>query len=669
MKNLKKYTLSFLMIMLLFTIVSCGFNFKGHTLVDGTVGVEYKQSIDYVTGTENEVEYSLKENSLLPQGLKLEDGSIVGIPEEAVKDFDFTVIAKVGKTKKEATFKINIHRGKIAFEDATVDIIVGKENSGTINIAKGAVNIKYEIIEGSENLFEGLSIREDGQIVGIYDRTRTSRPIKIKATAKDADEAIANIQIRAINPYLTYKGGVLADARVGLNYAASVATIEEKSVQATYKLHPESKLPVGLELKNDGTIVGIPTIVGPGETFKVIVSASDYSDSIAEFKIDVILNHVSSANSKIINFGKENSVVELTAAFDGEFYVNQNGIIGNAAALNNNAIKYTLMPGSKLPEGLVMYENGAIIGFTNDRNVHTFSVKASAEGCEDVIREFRIVVQGSKIKFESQNILMTRGENTNISIATATTGDNSVITYSMTEDAKKQLLDTWGLTLSEDGIITGIPKKSVKSMNFAVTVSAEGYSSTTASIFVNIQEPLTQANRFEAEYTSLIGKNGTGYSGAPTEENMITYDASAGNGHFVNYLHNDTITLEFIIWAETATSNAKLYVSLGSELGNITLNPNSFGIYVYDSADINTGNKTKIDYSPITVTGGNQVYNGFYKLSIGNISLVEGYNTIQLCVHSNTLKNGSTGGPGIDYIEIETSTKLMWHPSLYNLNK
>ena len=149
----------------------------------------------------------------------------------------------------------------------------------------------------------------------------------------------------------------------------------------------------------------------------------------------------------------------------------------------------------------------------------------------------------------------------------------------MSDEHRNVLSEKWGLFFSEEGILTGVPKLATKSMNFAVTAEAEGFTSTTVSFYINIKEPLTETNRFEAEYISLIGKHGTGYSGAPTEESMISYDTRAGNNYFVNYLHNDTVTLEFVIWAESATTDASLSISLGSELGNITLTPNSFGVY------------------------------------------------------------------------------------------
>ncbi|MGI6787392.1 MAG: putative Ig domain-containing protein [Acholeplasmataceae bacterium] len=669
MNKLKKIFIFLVTTGLFFLLAGCSnFSYAGEQLKNGVVGVEYNETIDYASGTDNEITYTLKENSTLPKGLQIESGSVVGIPEEAVTNHEFVVVASAGKSKKEAKFKITINRGQIVFNDAIVDIIIGKENSGTVNIATGAKNIKYEIIEGEDNLFDGISIAEDGTILGVYDRVRTSRVIVIKASADDVESATAQIQIRAIYEYLDYSDTTLVDARVGLNYAASVALIKNEGVVATYSLIEGSKLPEGLTLNQDGTITGIPTEVGPAVPFKVMASAPNFSNTIAEFKIDVILNHVSVAQSKIINFGKESEPTTLSAAYDGQFYVNQRGVQGGAFALNNNALKFTLVEGEgELPPGLVLYENGAIIGLPTVRGNYEFSVKASATGTTDVVRKFIIKVQGTRIRYDSQTLLLTRGEPVNINIGTADAGAGTVITYTMAEADKESLLNNWGLSVSEAGVLTGTPTKSHKIMNFQVTANAEGFTSTTAAIFVRIQEPLTEAKKFEAEYINLIGKSGTGYSGAPTEEAMITGEPIASNGYFINYLHNHDITLEFVIWSDQAVSDAVLYVGLGSELGNITLRPNEIGIYTYDSDNIKTGKKTQIQYTPFTVEGGNGNYPSFNRYKIGNISLVEGYNVIQIVIHPNTYKQGATGGPGLDFIEIETSATLKWHPCLYNI--
>ena len=262
------------------------------------------------------------------------------------------------------------------------------------------------------------------------------------------------------------------------------------------------------------------------------------------------------------------------------------------------------------------------------------------------------------------------GEEANYSIATADAGDGVKITYSMEEKDAAALKEEYGLTVTPEGFVTGVPKKVVKTMNFKVTASAEGFTSRTVTVYFRINEPLQapKDGRFEAEYVDLTGKQGTGYSASPTGENLIDKtNGSTSNGAFINYMHNDTITLEFVIYAEDAVQ-APLYISAGSEMGNAKFTPSSLGIYTYEGNTL-TGTKKTVDYGSVTVSGGNQIYTGFKEYAFGTVNLVKGWNIIQIAVHTNTLRDGNIGGPGVDYIRVDTSVSLKWVPCTYNMSR
>lgn len=218
--------------------------------------------------------------------------------------------------------------------------------------------------------------------------------------------------------------------------------------------------------------------------------------------------------------------------------------------------------------------------------------------------------------------------------------------------------------------MTGTPKKVAEQVSFKVTAEAEGYTPTTATMYFRINEPLqAPANgRFEAEYTDLTGKQGTGYSASPTGKALIDKaNSSVSNGAFVNYMHNDSITLEFAVYAEEAVSGVALYICLGSEIGNVTFSPSNLGVYTY-AGQTATGAKTTVNYSPVQVNGGNQVYGEFVERQFGTVDLVQGWNVIQIAVLANDLRGeGTTGGPGIDYIRFDTSASIEWVPLTFNL--
>ena len=143
------------------------------------------------------------------------------------------------------------------------------------------------------------------------------------------------------------------------------------------------------------------------------------------------------------------------------------------------------------------------------------------------------------------------------------------------------------------------------------------------------------------------------------------------NGAFVNYMHNDTITLEFVVYAESDVS-APLYIQMGSEMGNVTLTPAGFGVYTYEGKDT-SGTKTTVNYGSVAVTGASAQYTEFKEYRFGTVNLKQGWNVVQLAVHNNGYRgkdndgNNITGGPGIDYIRFDTTTSIKWVPCTYNI--
>lgn len=581
--------------------------------------------------------------------------------------------------KTSADISVELQEGVITYEDATCESIKGVEDSGTVAtaVASNGAPVKYTLDEeNEENLnsaFGGaLSIAEDGTIKGSYASTK-KRKIYITASAEKCESVTAEITISVVNPYLDYKGRQLIDARNGVQYSASVAYITPGDVIATYSLPSGSKLPQGLSLSSSGIIYGTPTEVGRGVPFTVRASASGYSATDAEFVIDVVIDHKSETPSNVINFGKEGETVKLESVIKGEYYLNQSGVAGNASALNGNAISYELAENSELPEGLTLYSNGAIFGVCDELYEETpFTVIASADHCESVMRTFSIEVKPKGVKYENIKGVITKGEATEFDIAKATIeGSDVAISYSVSETEAAMLLSDYGLTVTEDGKVTGTPKKTEKTLTFSVTASAEGSSPTTAVIYLTINEPLQapENGRFEAEYVDLTGKQGTGYSGSPSDVAMIDsppQGVSASKGKFVNFMHNDTITLEFVIYAENDVDNAGLYAGLGSEFGNVTFTPSSLGVYTYVGQTAE-GTKTTVNYGSINVKGDAALYNSFDEYQLGTVSLVKGWNVIQIAVLTNELRGGFIGGPGVDYIRVDTSVSLKWVPLLYNV--
>lgn len=403
----------------------------------------------------------------------------------------------------------------LVYENAEVNCIIDVADSGSVALATGADHISYEVIDG--DMPKGLTIAEDGTILGAYPRPMKGRVVTVRASAEGCDPVEAEITINVVKPFLTFTGITLADAKAGVEYAASVAYISDTTEKVTFKLAKGSVLPEGLTLNKNGVITGTPTTVQRGVPFTVVAEAKGYSDTEAVFKLDVIIDHKSNETGTILNYNGG----DLKSAYENEYYLNQTGVAAGVMSLNNNELTFELAEGSQLPEGLTLYSNGAIFGTPKASRVQSFDIIAHAAGCEDQRRTFTLNIMGSQVGYDNSMTLegAIRGEAFDRSVATAYAGEE-VITYSV-DEKNAAILKELGLALSSDGELTGTPTRSTKRARFTVIASAEGYSEATCTVYMNIQEPMTETTVFEAEYLNLAGKTGVGYSGAPADEGLI----------------------------------------------------------------------------------------------------------------------------------------------------
>lgn len=163
----------------------------------------------------------------------------------------------------------------------------------------------------------------------------------------------------------------------------------------------------------------------------------------------------------------------------------------------------------------------------------------------------------------------------------------------------------------------------------------------------------------EAEYINLDGVSGAGISSDQSGVEMIYGDATQeqkalgwSNGYFVGYTYATNVTLTFEFNADTAAT-ASIILRLGSELGNLNLDPTVFEVRL---------NGTPISYSSLYVAGSKiEAMNFSDKTVTTTANLVAGANKIEIVILKNTLMNGTkTGGPCVDCVKVETKAKLTW---------
>ena len=203
-------------------------------------------------------------------------------------------------------------------------------------------------------------------------------------------------------------------------------------------------------------------------------------------------------------------------------------------------------------------------------------------------------------------------------------------------------------------------KLNSKIIKFAACVLLSACSLTAFAACNDPEDPSAsnQGYVMEAEYINLDGVAGAGISSDQGGVEMIygkgtqdEKDLGWSNGYFVGYTYATNLELNFEFNAETA-GTASITLRLGSELGDLTLDSNTFEVSL---------NGKSIRYRNVFVEGSTIEAMKFYDRTITtSADLQEGANKITLKVLENDFKSGKTGGPTIDCIKIKTDSKLTW---------
>jgi uncharacterized repeat protein (TIGR02543 family) len=181
---------------------------------------------------------------------------------------------------------------------------------------------------------------------------------------------------------------------------------------------------------------------------------------------------------------------------------------------------------------------------------------------------------------------------------------------------------------------------------------------------------------FEAEYVSLAGKNGAGWSGGAAGTAMIVKDtitddpalgtnANASNGYFLSYLYSNGLFIDFEITSDR-TTEATLILRLSAEQRDpFSVTDDEYQVSV---------NGLKVNYGTLTIQGAlaalMQQKLPFEDVLTITITLQEGVNIIRFTTNNQISMGGTMDAtaPLFDCIKIDTIAQLTWNPVLENLN-
>ena len=140
----------------------------------------------------------------------------------------------------------------------------------------------------------------------------------------------------------------------------------------------------------------------------------------------------------------------------------------DSVAAGNGDMYYDLDAGSSLPKGLVLYDNGDIKGYPVEAG--NFSFKLVMVDLEDneYFADFTMYIEGGSLSYTASTIPDGKtGEPYQQNLGTATGMDT--IVYAVKEGTQLPA----GLSLSEDGMLSGIPTEAGENFAFTVMASAD----------------------------------------------------------------------------------------------------------------------------------------------------------------------------------------------------
>ena len=365
----------------------------------------------------------------------------------------------IGSVLNPAVVGLN-YNGSVATATISSEMFPGVSNS----------EIVYSLSEGSK-LPAGLSLDDKGNISGVPEAEANNFRFSVKATYDGYSKtATFTISIVGGNGAIVYQiNDELGTMKINQPIAISVAgasiikpdsSDSDVLPEITYSLKSGSALPEGLQLSSNGEITGIPTKECTNYSFTVQANADGFNSVDVTFTISI---HYPIAFEAItLNNGKVG--VSYTAKL--------------ADATAQNKVTYTLAEGSSLPGGLKLTEGGYITGKpTQAVTDYVFTVVASAPYSDPTTSEYKITI-GLNYNDLTLNAAQ-KGEEYFAYVNTAQ-GDAS-IKYSLKEGSELPE----GLTLSEDGVISGTTKEAGV-YEITIVASAEGKVSdeTTVTFYV-----------------------------------------------------------------------------------------------------------------------------------------------------------------------------------------
>lgn len=375
------------------------------------------------------------EGGSLPAGLTLSsDGTISGTPATAgASTFTVKVTNSAGSSERELTILVV---PVVIVPTITTTILpeavaaFGAPAYSQTLTASGTTPISWSIVTG--NLPSGLSLDPytgviSGQPMGGQDGDFTFTVMASNAAGSATVELTLTVSSTVAPPEIVTN--ILPDGAAGIPYSEALSATGAAAVWSI----DSGSLPAGLTLNADGTISGTPTVAGTS-TFTVKATNSADSDTVL---LSITIAEAATAPS-----------ITTTTLLDGSV---SDSYSETLIASGTGPITWVLESGA-LPDGLALSSNGVISGTPTMAGTSTFTVKAM-NNVNSATQTISLTIQAAAVA----PVVTT----TTLSNATVGVAYSQWLTATGTARIKWALVSgstlPAGLTLSEDGLISGTP--------------------------------------------------------------------------------------------------------------------------------------------------------------------------------------------------------------------
>ena len=151
-------------------------------------------------------------------------------------------------------------------------------------------------------------------------------------------------------------------------------------------------------------------------------------------------------------------------------------------SVDDETVFYELDYDSELPRGLYLGEDGIIEGTPSEAGTFSFKIVAYNDSSE-TIADFSLTIDKGELSYTAKTLPdATAGEGYIQYLNTATGAET--VTYALKEGSVLPA----GLSLSAEGILSGIPEEAAENVSFTVVASAEGCDGAEASFTMKVLE-------------------------------------------------------------------------------------------------------------------------------------------------------------------------------------